>query len=86
MFTKIKNALGFGEEAKLKPLRKIADHIEKLEPTYQAMSDEQLRQQTQLFRNRLAKGETLDDLLPEAFAVVREAAQRTLGLRRSMCS
>ncbi|MGI6655090.1 MAG: preprotein translocase subunit SecA [Christensenellales bacterium] len=81
MFTKIKNALGFGEEAKLKPLRKIADHIEKLEPTYQTMSDEQLRQQTQLFRNRLAKGETLDDLLPEAFAVVREAAQRTLGLR-----
>ncbi len=81
MFEKLKNALGFGEEAKLKPLRKIADGIEALEPTYQAMSDAQLRDQTQLFRDRLGKGETLDDLLPEAFAVVREAAQRTLGLR-----
>ena len=81
MFEKLKNALGFGEEAKLKPLKKIADKIETLEPTYKAMSDAELRGQTDAFRTRLVNGETLDDLLPEAFAVVREAAQRTLGLR-----
>src|SRR6185437_4893662 len=55
--------------------------INALEPKVSAMSDDELRMQTQVFRDRLAKGETLDDLLEEAFAVVREAARRTLGQR-----
>jgi preprotein translocase subunit SecA len=81
MLEKIKNLLGFGEEAKLKPLKKTADAIEALEPAYVSMSDEALRGKTDEFKGRLAKGETLNDLLPEAFATVREAAKRTLGLR-----
>ncbi|MDI9520081.1 MAG: preprotein translocase subunit SecA [Bacillota bacterium] len=81
MFNRLKEALGLGTEAQLKPLRRQAEAIEALEPTYQRMSDEELQAQTALFKARLQKGETLDDLLNEAFAVVREAAQRTLGLR-----
>ena len=57
----------------------IADHIETLEDDYVDLTDAQLREQTDQFKTRLADGETLDDLLPEAFAVVREAARRTLG-------
>ncbi|MGD9974888.1 MAG: preprotein translocase subunit SecA, partial [Desulfatirhabdiaceae bacterium] len=52
-----------------------------LEPAIKAMSDAELRNQTDVFKNRIGKGETLDDLLPEAFAVVREASVRTLGMR-----
>ena len=55
--------------------------INALEPRFAAMSDEELRAMTPAFRERLAAGESLDDLLPEAFAVVREAAKRTLGQR-----
>src|ERR1044071_2014817 len=51
------------------------------EPKLKALSDDELRAKTQEYRDRLAKGATLDDLLPEAFATVREAAVRTLGLR-----
>ena len=57
------------------------DEIIAIEPQAQAMSDEELCAQTQFFKDRLAKGETLDDILPEAFAVVREAAYRVLGLK-----
>ncbi len=57
------------------------DELNELEPQYQALSDEQLQQKTSEFRARLAQGETLDDLLPEAFAAVREASKRTIGLR-----
>ena len=81
MFNKLKEALGMGVEAQLRPLRKQADAIEQLEPNYVKMSDTELRGQTALLKERFAKGETLDDLLPEAFATVREAAKRTLGLR-----
>ncbi len=73
--------LGNTSEAKLKKMRPVVARINGLEPRYQAMTDEELRQQTALFKERLAKGETLDDLLPEAFAVVREAAVRTVGMR-----
>ncbi|MDL2220819.1 preprotein translocase subunit SecA [Eubacteriales bacterium OttesenSCG-928-N14] len=65
----------------LKPLEQIADRIEALEADIQKLSDDQLRQMTASFRERLSQGETLDDLLPEAFAVVREASLRTTGLR-----
>ena len=73
--------LGNTSEAKLKKMRPVVAKINALEPKYQAMTDEELRQQTVLFKERLNKGETLDELLPEAFAVVREAAVRTVGMR-----
>ena len=73
--------LGNTSEAKLKKMRPAVAKINDLEPKYQAMTDEELRRQTTIFKERLAKGETLDDLLPEAFAVVREAAVRTVGMR-----
>ena len=62
-------------------LGKYVDAVNALEPNIQALSDDELRGQTELFRQRLANGEKLDDLLPEAFATVREAAKRTLGQR-----
>ncbi len=65
----------------LKPIYKIVDQVEALEPSVQKLSDEALRNKTEEFRARYQKGETLDDLLPEAFAVVREASVRTTGLR-----
>ncbi len=81
MFEKLKASLGLGEEAQLKPLRRQAEAIEALEPRFEKMSNSELRAQTDVFRQRLKNGETLDDLLPEAFAAVREASRRTLGLR-----
>ena len=62
-------------------IEKIVDKIEALDQSVQALSDEELKGKTQEFKNRLAAGETLDDLLPEAFAVCREAAWRTLTIR-----
>ncbi|GAA5150953.1 preprotein translocase subunit SecA [Pseudonocardia eucalypti] len=70
-----------GEHKLVRRLSKIADHVETLEPDVQGLSDEQLRAKTVEFRERFAKGETLDELLPEAFAVTREAAVRTIGQR-----
>ncbi|HET7699838.1 MAG TPA: preprotein translocase subunit SecA [Candidatus Limnocylindria bacterium] len=68
-------------EGELRRLRKVAGRVNALEETTKALSDDELRRRTELFRERFAKGETLDDLLPEAFASVREAARRTLGQR-----
>ena len=65
----------------LRRLWKTVDKINGLEPSVASLSDEQLRAKTTEFRDRLQKGETLDDLLPEAFAVVREASKRTLKMR-----
>ncbi len=76
-----KSLFGSANERKVRPLWANVAKINALEPRFVAMSDEELRSQTVLFRERLAKGETLDDLLPEAFAVVREASKRTLGQR-----
>ena len=70
-----------GEGRALKQLEKIAGLVNSHEATYIAMSDEQLRAMTDTFKSRLAQGEDLDDLLPEAFALVREASKRTLGQR-----
>ena len=81
MLERLKGMLGLGAEAQLKPLRKQAEEIEALEPRYEAMSDEELQAQTQILKDRLAQGDSLDDILNDAFAVVREAAKRTLGLR-----
>ena len=73
--------LSFGSDKDLKRYEKIVGTINDLEPRFQAMSDEELAHQTEVFRQRFADGETLDDLLPEAFATVREASVRTLGMR-----
>ncbi|HVZ70608.1 MAG TPA: preprotein translocase subunit SecA [Rhizomicrobium sp.] len=72
---------GSSNERKLKPMFRRVEQINALEPKFQAMTDDQLRAMTPAFRERLERGDTLDDLLPEAFAVVREAAKRTLGQR-----
>ncbi len=71
---------GMGNDALLKPLMKQADRIEALADQFAAMSDDALRAKTDEFKARYQKGETLDALLPEAFATVREASRRTLGL------
>lgn len=77
----VKKIFGDANEREVKRLMKTVDQINDMEPTFQALSDEQLKAKTEEFRARLEKGETLDDLLPEAFAVVREASKRTLGMR-----
>jgi preprotein translocase subunit SecA len=70
-----------GEGRILRELGKISDSVNAQESRFTSMSDDELRGQTAIFKDRYSKGETLDDLLPEAFAVVREAAKRTLGQR-----
>ncbi|MEZ5538388.1 MAG: preprotein translocase subunit SecA [Pseudomonadales bacterium] len=77
----IKKVFGSKNERELKKLRKVVAKINALEPTIETLSDSELQNKTQEFRDRLQKGETLDQILPEAFACVREAARRVLGLR-----
>src|SRR5438067_8706862 len=72
---------GSSNERKLRPFYRRVESINVLEPSFEAKSDEELRALTPAFKARLEAGETLDDLLPEAFAVVREAVKRTLGQR-----
>jgi preprotein translocase subunit SecA len=72
---------GTKNERELKRMRKSVDAINALEPTISALTDEQLKEKTSEFRQRYQNGETLDQLLPEAFAVCREAAKRVLGMR-----
>ncbi len=72
---------GTHSEREIKRIEPLADQIEALEPEYEKLTDEQLAAKTEEFRERLEKGETLDDLLVEAYATVREAAKRTLGQR-----
>ena len=75
---------GLGGDPNKKIIEKYSvtvDKINALEATYEALSDSDLSQQTKIFKDRLAEGESLNDLLPEAFAVVREASKRTIGLR-----
>ena len=71
---------GTHSSRELKRIMPLVDKIEELRPTMQAMTDEELKDQTRKFKERLAEGETLDDLLPEAFATVREAAKRVLNM------
>ena len=77
----IQKLFGTTSEREVKKLRPIIDRIEALAEPCKALSDEDLRHKTVEFKERLANGETLDDLLPEAFAAVREAAWRVLGMR-----
>ncbi|MBO7390716.1 MAG: preprotein translocase subunit SecA, partial [Clostridia bacterium] len=72
---------GNANDRQLKKLRKIADKIELLAPHYASMSDDELRAMTPYFKERIKEGATLDELLPDAYAVVREASSRVLGMR-----
>ncbi len=82
MFGKVvKKVFGSRNERYIKKLQKIVDKINALEPQIQALSDEDIKQQTEKFRQRLENNETLEDILPEVFATAREASQRALGMR-----
>lgn len=76
-----KKLIGSRNDRLLKQYRKLVTQINNLEPQIAALSDEALQAKTQEFRDRHAKGTSLDDLLPEAFAVVREAGKRVFGMR-----
>src|SRR5450432_883227 len=78
LFDKIMRA---GEGKIVRQLTAVSDQVNSIEPEFEALTDAELRAQTEEFKKRYADGETLDDLLPEAFATVREAARRTLGQR-----
>ncbi len=77
----LEKIFGTYSQRELKKITPVADKVMSLEPEYQALSDGELRGKTDEFRSRLAAGETLDDILPEAFAAVREAAWRVLGMK-----
>ncbi|NTU60349.1 MAG: preprotein translocase subunit SecA, partial [Deltaproteobacteria bacterium] len=77
----LKKVFGTKNDREVKRVRPLVEKINQFEPAIQALSDAELQAMTPTFKERLAKGATLDDLLPEAFAVVREAAKRVLGLR-----
>ena len=78
LITKI---FGTRSERELKRIRPLVDKILSLEDEYKALSEAELKGKTSQFKERLAQGETLDDLLPEAFAAIQEAADRVLGMR-----
>ena len=77
----ISKIFGTRSRREIKKIQPLVDKILALEEEYKALSTAQLQGKTALFKERLAQGETLDDLLPEAFAAVREAAWRVLGMR-----
>ena len=81
MFGFLQSLIGNNSAKEVKKMRKIVDHINELEPNYVKLSDANLVAKTDEFKSRLQKGETLDDILPEAFAVCREASKRVLGMR-----
>ncbi|MBX9644722.1 MAG: preprotein translocase subunit SecA, partial [Novosphingobium sp.] len=76
-----KRIFGSSNDRYVVKLQKIVNQINAYEPTLEALSDEELKAQTDKFRRQLEEGKTLDDILPEAFATVREASKRTLGMR-----
>lgn len=81
MFNFLKNIFGDDNEKEIKRMMKIVETINAFEPDLQNMSDTSLTSKTSEFKRRLEKGQTLDDILPEAFAVVREASRRVLAMR-----
>lgn len=81
MFGFLKTLLGDNNEKEIKRMRGIVERINALEPEYKKMSDGTLCGNTKIFKERIANGESLDSILPEAFAVVREASRRTLAMR-----
>ena len=82
MLTRLLNIVfGSKNDREIKALRPIVEHINSLEPALKSVSDQALADKTQAFRKRLADGEALDAILPEAFAVCREAGKRRLNMR-----
>jgi len=81
MFKLLGKLLGDSNERELSKLRPLVERINSLEPDFERLSDDELRGKTAEYKQRIERGETLDELLPEAFATVREAAKRTLGQR-----
>ncbi|AWC31697.1 accessory Sec system translocase SecA2 [Bacillus cytotoxicus] len=81
MLNSVKKLLGDSQKRKLKKYEQLVNKINQLEPDMERLSDEELRQKTTIFQNMLQNGKTIDDIKVEAFAVVREAAKRVLGLR-----
>src|SRR5882724_10988180 len=79
--TVLAKVFGTQNERELKKIRPIVDAVNALEPSVQSLTDAQLRDRTTEFKQRAANGEALEDLLPEAFAVVREAGRRVLNMR-----
>ncbi|MDO4690846.1 MAG: preprotein translocase subunit SecA [Fusobacterium sp.] len=77
----LKKIFGTRNDREIKSLTKVVEKINALEPEYEKLSDDELKDKTRIFKERLAKGETLDDILVEAFATVREVSKRVLGLR-----
>ena len=80
----IEKVFGTHSDRELKRIMPLVDKVEALRPTMQALTDEQLRAKTQEYKDRLANGETLDDLLPEAYATVREGAKRAILDRQTL--
>ena len=81
MLNIIKKVFGTSHEREIKRLRPRVVRVNELEPKWKALSDAELRAKTAEFRSRLDRGETLDSILEEAFATVREASRRVLGMR-----
>ena len=81
----LKKLFGDYSQKEIKRILPLQAKVLELEEEYKALSDEELRGKTQEFKNRLEQGETLDDILPEAFAACREAGDRVLGMRHSLC-
>ncbi|MBK5143312.1 preprotein translocase subunit SecA [Budviciaceae bacterium BWR-B9] len=82
MLTKLMTKVfGSRNDRTLRRMRKSVESINRLEPEYEALSDDELKAKTEAFRERLAKGESLESIMPEAFAVVREASKRVFGMR-----
>src|SRR5919204_4999168 len=81
MLNLFKKIVGDSNDRAIKQIMPLVEEINELEPEFKALSDAQLGEKTAQFKQRLEGGEALDDLLPEAFAAVREAARRTLGQR-----
>ena len=77
----LSKVVGTHSEREVRRVLPIVDKIEKMEPELEKLSDEELKDKTREFKERLSKGESLDDILPEAYAVVREASKRTIGMR-----
>src|SRR3989304_2098068 len=77
----VSGILGDSNEKEVRRIEPLVDEINELEPEMQSLSDAHLRAKSDEFRSRVAGGETLDDILPEAFAAVREASRRHTGLR-----
>ncbi len=80
--SKLSAVFGTANERQLKRIQPIVDAVNALEPKFQGMSDAEMRAETDRFRERLAAGETLEDILPEAFALVREAGRRFINMRQ----